>query len=51
MLLAFFLNCERGLKRHSQHDWNRAIDKEIKKLVGLEHIATFFKRRCFTRLV
>ena len=51
MLLAFFLNCERGLKRHTQHDWNRAIDQEIKKLVGLEHIAIFFKRRCFARLV
>lgn len=40
-LLAFFLACESRLKRSTQQEWNRVIDHEIRKMVGLERLARF----------
>jgi hypothetical protein len=34
-LLGFFLNCEKKLKRGTQQEWNRVIDHEIRRMVGL----------------
>lgn len=43
-LLNFFLQCESKLKRQNNHEWNRIIEAEIKKMIGLELLQAFHMR-------
>ncbi len=44
-LLAFFLACESKLRRTSQQEWNRTIEHEIRRMVGLEALKKFVLRK------
>jgi hypothetical protein len=47
LLLGFFLNCEKKLKRGTQQEWHRVIDHEIRRMVGLESLQRWLMRRSF----
>jgi hypothetical protein len=50
-LLAFFLACESKLKRNSQQEWNKAIEHEIRRMVGLESLSKFVIRKVYNVFV
>lgn len=50
-LLAFFLACESRLKRSTQQEWNRVIDNEIRRMVGLELLAKFVTTRICSMVI
>jgi hypothetical protein len=50
-LLNFFLQCESKLKRQSNHEWNRIIEGEIKKMIGLELLHAFHMRQVGRKII
>ena len=43
--MTFFLRCESRLRKYGNLEWNRVIDADIKKIVGIEKLYWFINSK------